>query len=311
MSGGFPSKAAARLALARQAAASHPDSAALRLALAQALAEAGAFDEFASLFKRVYAAEPMTGLLLGSLPQAPTQAQVEALHARATALAAHGAAFAPVIAALAVCEALLGRPQETRRLVDYERFFRCAPMDADLPALAAEIKSKLDYSDRHQGNTGNAWFHNGLTRSPLPASRAFTAAARRAVERYIAALGDDDHPFVRGKPKDFVLHGWGVVATADSRFEPHIHPQAWISGVYYVTEPKASQDDERGWLRVGPPARHGIEAAWQEKLVPPRAGQLVLMPGYFFHETRPLGADEERISIAFDVVPAELASDDR
>jgi hypothetical protein len=31
------------------------------------------------------------------------------------------------------------------------------------------------------------------------------------------------------------------------------------------------------------------------------------MPGYFFHGTHPMGVDEERICIAFDVVPVELA----
>jgi hypothetical protein len=32
------------------------------------------------------------------------------------------------------------------------------------------------------------------------------------------------------------------------------------------------------------------------------------MPGYFFHDTTPMGVDEERICVAFDVVPVELAA---
>jgi hypothetical protein len=31
------------------------------------------------------------------------------------------------------------------------------------------------------------------------------------------------------------------------------------------------------------------------------------MPAYFYHGTQPMGVDEERICIAFDVVPRELA----
>ncbi len=31
------------------------------------------------------------------------------------------------------------------------------------------------------------------------------------------------------------------------------------------------------------------------------------MPGYFVHDTEPMGVDEERICIAFDILPLELA----
>jgi hypothetical protein len=42
-------------------------------------------------------------------------------------------------------------------------------------------------------------------------------------------------------------------------------------------------------------------------MVAPEPGTLVLMPGYFYHETRPMGIDQERICIAFDVSPIEIA----
>jgi len=31
------------------------------------------------------------------------------------------------------------------------------------------------------------------------------------------------------------------------------------------------------------------------------------MPAYFYHDTRPLGVDQERICVAFDVRPIEAA----
>ncbi|MEI9995661.1 MAG: putative 2OG-Fe(II) oxygenase [Rhizomicrobium sp.] len=317
MTGRFASHVQARLALLRHAAAQQPASVALRTQLADTLADAGEYDEFAALFRASYAETPLRGLLLGSLADNAPRDSVEKVHARAAALVARGMGYAPVIAALAVCEALLGRPEETRRLVDYERFLRVAPMappegygDAAFrEALAADVRSKLEYTDPNARNTGNAWFHNGLTASERPAARAFTSAATRAVERYVAALpADDTHPFLRARPERFFLRGWGVVARSDGHFETHVHPHAWLSGVYYVSQPKASLDGPRGWLRVGPPSRYAIGDAWPERMVSPTAGCLVLMPGYFFHGTVPLGADEERISIAFDVVPSEFAT---
>ena len=37
----------------------------------------------------------------------------------------------------------------------------------------------------------------------------------------------------------------------------------------------------------------------------PIEGQMFLFPGYFYHRTIPYHSSEERISIAFDLVPGE------
>jgi Putative 2OG-Fe(II) oxygenase len=43
-------------------------------------------------------------------------------------------------------------------------------------------------------------------------------------------------------------------------------------------------------------------------MIAPEPGTLVLMPAYFYHDPSPIGVDQERICIAFDVVPTELTS---
>jgi hypothetical protein len=89
----------------------------------------------------------------------------------------------------------------------------------------------------------------------------------------------------------------------------HIHPKAWLSGVYYVVRPEISRErGDRGWLRIGAP--QGLDATqsgWQQRMVEPEPGHLVLMPGYFYHGTEPLRVDQARICIAFDVMPLELS----
>ena len=110
---------------------------------------------------------------------------------------------------------------------------------------------------------------------------------------------------------DFELQGWAVVSNGASHDLSHIHTHAWASGVYYVVEPPIANEPgchEAGCISVlrktGRSAQHG----WAERLIAPKPGRLVLMPGYFYHHTRPMGVDEERICIAFDVVPAEIAA---
>ncbi len=311
----------ARIALLHQAVRTQPQSAALLCELSETLAEAGQEREAAEVFRRAYLLEAniCTKALacIGS-------ADAERLRAYSRSLIDNGVAYAPVIAALAVAEAHLGNGTEVQRLIDYDRLFRSyvmAPPDGYdqngfFDALADEIKSDLRFYDAPPSRAiRHAWRHS-VAGSALPASRAWVQAVRREVDRYIAALPQtSDHPFLAARPPAYALSAWAVVSGGASYHRPHIHVRAWMSGVFYVIRPPVSHDatSRRGWLEVGPPEeRYGVSAAegWAKRTIEPEPGRLVLMPGYFFHGTHPMGVDEERICIAFDVMPVELAGED-
>ena len=88
---------------------------------------------------------------------------------------------------------------------------------------------------------------------------------------------------------------------------PHIHPAAWLSGVYYVDVPaivgeKAGK--QAGWLVLGRPPDHFHNSSDAEiKAIRPEPGLMVLFPSYFYHQTIPFHTAETRISIAFDLIP--------
>jgi uncharacterized protein (TIGR02466 family) len=177
--------------------------------------------------------------------------------------------------------------------------------------LADEIRSGLRFYDEPRGKSiRKGWRNNETTRSTLPASAALTAALRSEVETCIAALPlDAGHPFLASRPTAFRINGWSVVSDGSSYHQPHIHPDAWISGVYYVVRPPVSREpgSNRGWMTIGPPEFAGDPdlhlPGWDSRLAEPEPGNLVLMPAYFYHRTRPMGVDEERICVAFDVIP--------
>jgi tetratricopeptide (TPR) repeat protein len=304
----------ARLALARQVVANQPGSADLLFALASALAARGAYDEYADVFQQAYLLKPSAQPAI-KMPM--TQAEATALRDAAQALIARGIRYAPVLAASALASAVLGDTQAAAALVDYDRFFRLIPdvvpdnTDTDFfNALASEIKTGLTFHDGAGTRAiRQAWRNDRVMESPLPACRAFAGEIRRQVARYIDALPASDHAFIAARPRDFDITAWAVLSHGEGHHIPHIHPKAWLSGVYYVVRPDiACAPGQRGWLRVGPP--HGLDhqtSGWQERLIAPGPGNLVLMPAYFFHETRPMGVDQERICIAFDVMPRELS----
>jgi hypothetical protein len=305
----------AKIALLRQGLLAKPDSPMVLLRLAEALAEEGKAAEAAETFRRAYLLGPFVWL---GRPGASS----ERLRDEAAAMIEHGAIFSSTIGALAIAEAHLGHADEVERLVDYDRFFRDTILEppsgielADFNAtLAAEIKSNLTFYQEPNGRAiRNAWRHDSLMRSQRPACRAFAAAIRREVESYIASLPKSmDHPFPKSCPADFEIEGWANVSDGASHHLSHVHSRAWASGVYYVVEPAIAREpgSRRGWLHLGPPEHRGVSTrqGWAEHLIAPKPGRLVLMPGYFYHHTLPMGVDEERICVAFDVVPSEIAA---
>ena len=309
-----------RAALLRQAVSQQPGSSELLYQLSAALAEAGSHRESARVFKEAYLLKPQVRPVLERRPESAPGENARRLRNRAGSLIEHGVVFTPVIAAFAQAEALLGADAEVRKLVDFGRFFRCYSMPAPngLPPadfntrLAAEVRSNLKFYDAPGDRAiRKAWRNNVLFSEQFPLAWSLSLALREEVKRYMHALpSEPGHPFLDARPGEFVIEGWGVVSSHDSHHQMHVHERAWMSGVYYVVRPPSSREpgSRKGWLTVGPPDGVPEGGPWDTRSIEPEPGNLVLMPGYFYHGTRPMGVDEERICIAFDVVPTELVA---
>ena len=138
----------------------------------------------------------------------------------------------------------------------------------------------------------------------------FQAMVEKAVADYRHTLQRDaQHPFIAAFPKRFRATAWGVILDSGAYQVPHIHPSAWLSGVYYVRLPKVvSVDDPEhpGWIEFGRPYwDFHIDKEPETRLVKPEEGMLILFPAYVFHRTVPFVGDEHRISIAFDILHGE------
>ena len=95
------------------------------------------------------------------------------------------------------------------------------------------------------------------------------------------------------------LSGWAVVLSEGGHQKRHIHPEARMSGVFYVQVPEPSEQptsEDCGDLCFG-------SAQNEEPLlrITPKPGMAIFFPSYFPHYTIPLKSNTERICIAFNV----------
>lgn len=185
-----------------------------------------------------------------------------------------------------------------------------ASMDDYAGALTRHILAHPTLRKDPDGNATRKGRHTGdLLSEPKGPIAILERQIRAAVEDYIRALPTGSgHPFALDPPKDFRLAMWSVVLEAEGHQVPHIHPTAWLSGVCYAKVPpvvEAGAAEHTGWIEFGrPPDDVGCKADPPVRLFKPEVGLIVLFPSYLYHRTVPFAADQMRISIAFDVMPA-------
>lgn len=224
-----------------------------------------------------------------------------------------------VLAFRAVALGELNDRKSVDYLLDYDRFMQLrrlqtptagyASLDDFNTALSHYVSSHTTLVSAPVSHATRLGRHSGelLGQSQGPIA-VLEEAIQAAVKAYICALpADVKHPFVASQPNNFDLTAWGVVLRSKGHQLPHIHPSAWLSGVYYVQVPKIlSQpgNGQDGWIEFGrAPAHFHCASEPVVKLIQPEEGLMLLFPSYFYHGTVPLSGDEQRISIAFDILP--------
>ena len=212
----------------------------------------------------------------------------------------------------------LGERETARTLVDFERFIRPVRLEAPAPfSSLVEFNAALaDHVSRHptlvvapSRHATRFGKHSGeLLAEPKGPVAQLEEKIRRAVEVYTRSLPTDlEHPFLNNPPRRFDLTAWCIILDGQGYQVPHIHPSAWLSGVYYVRLPEIIGQPghgEAGWIEFGRPPEHFHCTAEPEvRVFEPKPGLMLLFPSYFYHRTVPFESADVRISISFDVLP--------
>jgi uncharacterized protein (TIGR02466 family) len=213
----------------------------------------------------------------------------------------------------------LGRSEDVAGLVDFDRLIE--KQEFEPPEGFADLKSfnealcthclahkSLEYEpsenttmNGHQ--TGNLSLD--LDQGPIAHLLEMIGKAVRSYQESHPI--DPSHPFLSQRPEHWKYDIWATVLGSQGHQAPHIHRSGWLSGCYYAKIPDvitAESKTRSGWIEFGRPQEYPMsKAVPQVRSYQPHEGMVVLFPSYFYHRTEPFESSDQRISIAFDIVP--------
>lgn len=212
-------------------------------------------------------------------------------------------------ALLAVIWRLMEDPRE-HWLADYSRFVMPIELHGvDISAVAVALRA-LHLTLQHpadQSLRGGTQTRGNLFDKVDPAIVSLVASIEDAIRWALSTLPPDpQHPFLGRITGRTQFGGSWSVRLAQAGFHiSHIHQNGWLSSAAYIALPAdVDGSSDAGALAFGIPDAELKHDLPPRRIVRPKVGQLVLFPSYMWHGTLPYAADEPRLTVAFDALPA-------
>ena len=187
----------------------------------------------------------------------------------------------------------------------------CEPLDGvdDADGFLRDLMDDLQSREAIWEPPGKTTRHGFQTMSNLfkkPYGRLveLDRIIKDTIENYRFEFSSENCDFIKLFPKTLTLSGWFIRLIKGGHQTEHIHSGAWLSGIFYLQMPKCT-DQEEGSIELG---LWGYDYPILNKSYPknrfyPKNGSIILFPSSLFHRTIPFHSDEERMSIAFDLLP--------
>lgn len=124
------------------------------------------------------------------------------------------------------------------------------------------------------------------------------------IEKYRVRFKESEEGFIKKWPSSYEIRGWLVCMRKGGKLAPHIHDSGWITGSVYINVPKKSGTDNGNLVLCLSDQDHVLGTKENHRrIVDVETGTLCLFPSSLHHHTIPFDEAEERIVLAFDIVP--------
>lgn len=206
-----------------------------------------------------------------------------------------------------------GDEAKYNQLCDYQRFVSVQPLLGNedtntkfINILKAHLNT-LHNNEKHpigqSLRNGSQTFEN-LLDSAHPVIKELKTSIEARAKSFLSTLTKEKkHPFLSRLSQDIDFIGsWSVRLRQKGFHKSHYHSEGWLSGVLYVDVPAEVKTNGNGWLVFGRPDISGVEMP-EDFAVKPKEGNIAFFPSYMWHGTNPIVTDEQRLTVAFDIVP--------
>ena len=126
---------------------------------------------------------------------------------------------------------------------------------------------------------------------------------RSELTNYKNIFRDSGEGLIQDWPVDYSLSGWLVSMKNGGELSAHIHDEGWITGSIYINVPPKSKKDSGNLVVATHDPKYGKGNTKDIKSIDVVTGSLCLFPSSLLHYTIPFESNEDRIVLAFDVVP--------
>ena len=124
------------------------------------------------------------------------------------------------------------------------------------------------------------------------------------VDKYHHQFKKSKEGIVKSWPNSYSIKAWIVSMKSGGKLDPHMHEHGWLSGSIYINvPPKLEKDSGNLVLCVDDQESKVEENIKQKKIIDVETGSLCMFPASLYHYTIPFESKEDRIVLAFDVIP--------
>lgn len=166
-------------------------------------------------------------------------------------------------------------------------------------------KDKVQFRSQHLLTNGKQTTGNLFVSEPT-ITKEIQKIIRIEVEEYRAKYDSSKDGFLLNWPANYSIFGWLVSMKSGGSLKPHMHERGWISGSLYLNVPPKNGEDSGSLVVCIEDDSSLISDSTNPKtVIDVNTGDLVLFPSSLHHYTVPFKSKEERIVLAFDIVPSK------
>ena len=125
----------------------------------------------------------------------------------------------------------------------------------------------------------------------------------KEIEKYKLHFKGSEEGIIKSWPEQYELYGWLVSMKNGGELAPHMHEQGWLSGSVYINVPPRVNKDSGNLVLCLDKNNDVKVSSNQSKSVEVVTGNICLFPSSLLHYTIPFEGLEDRVVLAFDLVP--------